>query len=72
MQDTVAATWSPISDYVEPNWEGTEPVAPLLFWRKGKGAVLGFIRDGELFDAKSVYVCDANKVSHFASVVAPL
>ena len=46
-------------------------MAPVLFWRKGKGAVFGSVREGELFDAKSVYVCDANKVSHFAHVVAP-
>jgi hypothetical protein len=71
MSNGVAATWQLISGYLEPNWAATTNVAPSLFWRKGKGAVLGFIRDGELFDAKSVYVCDANKVTHFSEIVAP-
>ena len=45
--------------------------SPLLFWRQRNGAVFGFIRDGELFDAKWVYVCDSNKATHFAEVIAP-
>jgi hypothetical protein len=32
---------------------------------------LGYIRDGELFDAKWIYVCDANKVSDFSTVNGP-
>lgn len=64
--------WTEISDYVEPDWErlGTS-VPPTLFWRPKKGATLGFIRDGELFDAKWIYVSDANKVSHFCPVEDP-
>ena len=71
MSNGVAAAWQPISDYSEPDWGSSIHVPPTLFWRNGKGAVLGFIRDGELFDAKSVYVCDANKVTHFSEIVAP-
>lgn len=64
--------WKPISEYIEPNWEklGTD-LPPTLFWRPAKGATLGYIRDGEVFDAKWVYVCDANKVSDFSVVNAP-
>ncbi len=64
--------WTEISGYVEPDWErlGTS-VPPTLFWRPKKGATLGFIRDGELFDAKWIYVSDANKVSHFSLVEEP-
>ena len=56
--------WKPIGEYVEPNWiqQGTA-LPPMLFWRTSKGATLGYIRDGELFDAKWVYVCDSNKVT---------
>lgn len=65
-------SWKPFVDYVEPDWDrdGTA-VDAVLFWRKGKGAALGFVRDGELFDSKWVYVCDANKVTHFAIVQDP-
>jgi len=45
---------------------------PSLFWRGSKGAaVFGFIRDGELFDYKWLYVCDSNKVTHFSEVNGP-
>ena len=71
MSNGVAATWQLISDYHEPDWAASTTVPPTLFWRKEKGPVLGYIRDGELFDAKSVYVCDANKVTHFSEIVAP-
>ena len=39
----------------EPNWVklGTE-LPPVFFRRPKKGATLGYIRDGELFDAKWV------------------
>lgn len=64
--------WTEISGYSEPDWERLESaVAPTLFWRPKKGATLGFIRDGELFDAKWIYVSDANKVSHFCLVEDP-
>jgi hypothetical protein len=63
--------WKPIADYVEPNWDKVGDMAPLLFWRRHKGAVFGYMRDGELFDAKWVYVCDANKATHFSEVLAP-
>ena len=64
--------WKPIGEYVEPNWVklGTE-LPPVLFWHPKKGATLGYIRDGELFDAKWVYVCDSNKVSNFSTVNGP-
>jgi len=64
--------WKPVEEYVEPNWvkDGTE-LPPSLFWRTKKGAVLGYVRDGELFDAKWIYVCDANKVTHFSEVNGP-
>jgi hypothetical protein len=64
--------WKTVSEYVEPNWlkNGTS-MPPWLFWRPSKGAVLGYIRDGELFDAKWIYVCDANKATHFSEVNGP-
>jgi hypothetical protein len=64
--------WKPIGEYVEPNWiqQGTA-LPPMLFWRTSKGATLGYVRDGELFDAKWVYVCDSNKVSDFSVVNDP-
>jgi hypothetical protein len=64
--------WKPIGEYVEPNWLklGTA-LPPMLFWRPKHGPTLGFIRDGELFDAKWIYVCDANKVSDFSAVNKP-
>lgn len=64
--------WRLIKHYVEPNWEeaGAEPQVT-LFWRPSKGPTLGFIREGELFDHKCLYVCDANKVTHFAYVQEP-
>ena len=43
----------------------------MLFWRPKQGATLGYIRDGELFDAMWLYVCDSNKVSDFSAVNAP-
>ncbi len=52
--------WKHIDEFIEPNWEkvGTELPA-ILFWRgKKSSAVLGYIRDGELFDHKWVYVCE--------------
>jgi hypothetical protein len=64
--------WKPVEEYVEPNWVKLETeLPPILFWRPVKGAMLGFLRDGELFDAKWIYVCDANKVSHFSAVNTP-
>lgn len=64
--------WKLIDEYIEPNWvkDGTD-MTPWLFWRKNKGVVLGYIRDGELFDWKWVYVCDANKVTHVSEVNGP-
>jgi hypothetical protein len=64
--------WKPIGEYIEPNWVklGTA-LPPVLFWRPKKGATLGYIRDGELFDAKWVYVCDSNKVSDFSTINGP-
>jgi hypothetical protein len=63
--------WKPIAEYVEPNWDTAGDMPPLLFWRKRNGVALGYIRDGELFDAKWVYICDANKATHFADISAP-
>jgi hypothetical protein len=64
--------WKQIDEFNEPNWEkvGTQGAAT-LFWRGKKGAVFGYIRDGELFDYKWLYVCDANKVTHFSHVNGP-
>jgi hypothetical protein len=58
-------TWQPITKYIEPNWDEAGEFSPFLFWRQRNGAMFGFIRDGELFDAKWVYVCDSNKATHF-------
>ena len=65
--------WQAIAEFTEPNWDkvGTAQ-APVLFWRPGKGATFGFIRDGELFNATWIYVCDANKVTHFATINPPV
>ena len=78
--DTICAAWrfavihwKQIDEFIEPNWEkvGTQ-VPPNLFWRETKqAAVLGYIRDGELFDHKWLYVCDSNKVTHFSEVNGP-
>ena len=64
--------WKQIDEFIEPNWEkaGTTGAAN-LFWRGSKGAVFGYIRDGELFDHKWLYVCDSNKVTHFSEVNGP-
>jgi hypothetical protein len=64
--------WKAIDEFIEPNWEkaGTA-LPPQLFWRGAKGAVFGYIRDGELFDNKWLYVCDSNKVTHFSDVHGP-
>lgn len=64
--------WKPVAEYVEPNWvkDGTA-LPPWLFWRTKKGVMLGYVRDGELFDWKWLYVCDANKVTHFSEVNGP-
>jgi hypothetical protein len=64
--------WKEIVEYIEPNWvkDGTA-LPPSLFWRTKKGAVLGYLRDDELFDWKWVYVCDGNKVTHFSDVNGP-
>jgi hypothetical protein len=65
--------WKSIDEFIEPDWEkvGTELPAT-LFWRgKTSSAVLGYIRDGELFDHRWVYVCDSNKATHFSDVNGP-
>jgi len=64
--------WKQFDEYIEPNWEkvGTTGAAK-LFWRGTKGAVHGYVRDGELFDYKWLYVCDSNKVTHFSEVNGP-
>ena len=64
--------WKQIDEFIEPNWEKAEtPMAANLFWRGKKGAVFGYIRDGELFDFRWQYVCDSNKVTHFSEVNGP-
>ena len=64
--------WKPIAEYIEPDWVKEETVhPPVLFWRPAKGATLGYIRDGELFDAMWVYVCDSNKVTYFSMINEP-
>jgi hypothetical protein len=64
--------WKPIADYVEPSWDKVGDVSPMLFWRARKGAALGYIREGEVFDAKWVYICDASKATHFSEISAPV
>jgi hypothetical protein len=81
MWDTICTTWrfamihwKQIDEFIEPNWEkmDVQQAPPNLFWREAKqAAVLGFIRDGELFDLKWLYVCDSNKVTHFSEVNGP-
>ena len=65
--------WKQIDEFVEPNWEKMAALAaPTLFWRgKKEVAVYGYIRDGELFDHKWLYVCDSSKVTHFSEVNGP-
>ena len=63
--------WKPIAEYVEPSWEEVGDSSPMLFWRARKGAAFGYIRDGELFDARWVYICDASKATHFSEISAP-
>ena len=64
--------WKQIDEFIEPNWEKAEtPMAANLFWRGKKGAVFGYIRDGELFDFRWQYVCDSNKVTYFSEVNGP-
>ena len=67
----MTGTWKPIAEYVEPSWEEVGDVSPMLFWRARKGAAFGYIRDGELFDARWVYICDASKATHFSEIGAP-
>jgi hypothetical protein len=67
----MTGTWKLIAEYVEPSWEEVGDVSPMLFWRARKGAAFGYIRDGELFDAKWVYICDAGKATHFSEISAP-
>ena len=52
--------WKKIDEFIEPNWEKMAALAsPVLFWRgKKEVAVFGYIRDGELFDHKWMYVCE--------------
>jgi hypothetical protein len=68
---TMLGKWRPISDYVEPSWDDVGDICPLLFWRRRDGAAFGYMRDGELFDAKWVYIGDSSKVTHFLEVPAP-
>ena len=67
----MAGTWKPIAEYVEPSWAEVGDISPMLFWRARKGAAFGYIRDGELFDARWVYICDASKATHFSEISAP-
>ena len=64
--------WKHINEFIEPNWEkvGTE-VPPALFWHAKAGAVFGYLRDGELFDHKWVYVCGSHMTTHFSEVNGP-
>jgi hypothetical protein len=67
----MAGKWKPIAEYVEPSWEAVGDISPMLFWRARMGAAFGYIRDGELFDARWVYICDASKVTYFSEISAP-
>ena len=58
--------WKQIDEFIEPNWEKAEtPMAANLFWRGKKGAVFGYIRDGELFDFRWQYVCELEQGDSF-------
>jgi hypothetical protein len=63
--------WKPIVEYVEPSWDRVGDIPAMLFWRARKGAAFGYIRDGELFDAKWVYISDVHKVTHFSEINGP-
>ena len=65
----MAGKWKPIAEYVEPSWEEVGDISPMLFWRARKGAAFGYIRDGELFDAR--WVDHASKATHFSEISAP-
>lgn len=72
-KDPHVITWTPIASFAEPDWDkpGVAPL-PVLFWRPSKNAAtFGFIRDGELFDASWLYVCNSNKVTHFSEINGP-
>ena len=58
-------------EYVEPSWDRVGDIPAMLFWRARKGAAFGYIRDGELFDAKWVYISDAHKATHFSEINGP-
>ena len=59
--------WKKIDEFIEPNWEKMAALAsPALFWRgKKEVAVFGYIRDGELFDHKWMYVCELEQGDSF-------
>ena len=64
--------WKQIDEFIEPNWEKAEtPMAANLFWRGKKGAVFGYIRDGELFDFSGSMSATSNKVTNFYEVNGP-
>lgn len=64
--------WKNIDEFIEPNWDNASAdVAVSLFWRVKTGGVFGYIRDGELFDHKWLYICDSDKVTHFSEVNGP-
>ena len=65
--------WKQIDEFNEPNWEKVVGTRGRLRFSGAarRGAVFGYIRDGELFDYKWLYVCDSNKVTHFSQVNGP-
>ena len=64
--------WKHIDEFIEPKWEKVGTAGPAtLFWRGKKEPVLGYIRDGQLFDHKWLYVCDSNKATHFSDINGP-
>jgi len=47
---TVMITWTPIEEYVQPNFDLPESKQyPTLFWADGVGPVLGHLKDGEFW-----------------------
>jgi hypothetical protein len=70
-EEQMVGKWKPIAGYIEPCWETVGDFPAMLFWHAHKGAAFGYIRDGELFDANWVYICDARKASHFSEITAP-
>lgn len=64
-------TWTPIQDYVQPDFSIAEvKQLPTLFWADGMGPVLGHLKDGEFWseDFEDNFQL---RVTHFCRVRPP-